>query len=153
MLDYETKTLIGVVDALELFGLCLRKRDSWTSPAYRSDPRRRSYAWELVNCGMPYSPRDWTEEALTAADRQRFTRAVDRLCKQRLLVRVERFCHRLTHLQLTPRGLAVGIRVAEKIGEAVDLRAVKKALAVCEWATKEHREALAALRPKEAPAP
>ena len=153
MLDYETKTLIGVIDALELFGLCLRKRNSWTSPAYRSDPRRRSYAWELVNCGMPYSPRDWTDQELTASDRQRFTRAVERLCRLTLLVRVARFGNRTTHLQLTPRGLTVGVKVAETIGEAVDLRSVKKALAVCEWATKEHREALAALRPKEAPAP
>jgi hypothetical protein len=152
MIDHEIEIMTAILIRLDVLGTDLRDGKWWTQGFYRNDPRSRGLTYEIVHYGIPYRPRDWLDAAPTALDRQHFCRALTRLCALKLIVRVERFGNRTTHLQITPKGLTVGLRVLEKIGETVDLDAIKAALEIVAWATPEHHAALAAVRPQEAPA-
>ena len=101
-IDYESETLKAVVLDLLCFGEDLRRGKSYTAPGYRNDPRQQTYASEVIRFGLRYAPGEW-QKGLTAAEREGFSRGVKHLERLRLVVPVERYGKRLTHLQPTPR--------------------------------------------------
>ncbi len=149
-IDYESETLKAVVLDLLCFGEDLRRGKSYTAPGYRNDPRQQTYASEVIRFGLRYAPGEW-QKGLTAAEREGFSRGVKHLERLRLVVPVERYGKRLTHLQPTPRGLEIGVKLLQRAGEFPNLQAIDAALEVMAWATPEHRAAVAALRQEARP--
>jgi hypothetical protein len=148
-LDHQAIILTEALSALDDWGGGLLSRkadDSWWK-----DFDDQPFPFEMRHLGIPYEPKEWLDRPLTESERQGFSRGVKQLALLGLVVPVARYGSRLSHVRLTPRGLAVAIRVVRAKGTEPDLRNIAKALKTSEWATAKHLAATKAAARQEAP--
>jgi hypothetical protein len=139
-LDYQQEILDWTLASLNAWGTALDRQgpDDWWAQGWNSARDDRP-TFQLAQFGAKYDPAGWLERSLNQAERQAFSRAVKELDHLGLIVPIYRHGSRLSHIQLTPKGLIVALKL---IG-AEDLAGIRVALTTAKWATPAH---LAAIR-------
>jgi hypothetical protein len=136
--DYESAILYWVLIGLDVWGHDLASRGVSARWAKETGDGPAS---QLRHHGVRYEPAMWAKYDAapppTVAARKAYSRAVLSLEELRLVVAV-RSSGRTTHLQLTPRGVAVGLRLHRDIRP----KDVAAALKAAKWAGKQHVAAI-----------
>jgi hypothetical protein len=144
-LDYEALILEDLVANLDGWGQSLRENkpsDSWARMFHSDNPAQQLRDW-----GCRYDSESFAfGHDVTAADRMGFTRAARNLAGLHLVVVIRRRGSRVSHLQITPKGLDMGVRLVRSQGGKPDLGNLALALATSRWATSEHLAAVEALK-------
>ena len=134
-MNFPNAVLVHVLAELDAFGEAIRDHKSWASKRAQTDGRTRWPAYQIRNFGIPYRPSEWVDYPLSNAKHQGFSRAVKRLEADGMMATVRGQEGRLTHLQLTPTGLALAL---ESAPSSADVDAIGRALEVTVWSTSEH---------------
>ena len=142
-MDAESEILTATIAGLEAWGQALRHLDAgdrsyWWARAFHSNNPAEQYREH----GVPYRPTLWVESELDTAQRQALSRAVRSLSNLGLIVAVRQNGSRVSHIQPTPKGLQMAIKLVVQQGHMPDTKAVAIALRTSGWATDEHLAAL-----------
>jgi hypothetical protein len=87
--------------------------------------------------GVPYEPTKWTNDELSQAERKACSRAARRLADTGLVRRrVEANRDRVTHLQLTRKGVETALAI---VGDRADRSAVMEGLNRTTWGRRSSR--------------
>ena len=133
--DVQAETLYWLIVSLDAFGQAL----------LRNDPQLDRWAhFHNTECkvfGPRYDPAGWWSAdhgQIGPAERQAFSRAAKSLETLGLVTLIRRHGSRLSHVRPTPKGLAVGLRLAPEASRA----AIRAAIQTAEWGTSDHLDAL-----------
>ncbi len=132
---------------VEILHWCLVSLDAWGEALRRNDRHldRWAFYYSLPTkiYGVGYDPKTWWEcdnGPIGPAERQGFSRGAKALEAAGLLVLIRQHGTRLSHVQPTPKGLQVALR----LNPEADRKNVAKAIRTAAWGTKAHVAAIKA---------
>jgi hypothetical protein len=143
--DHEAEILIAIIAELDTWGHALqsdRPQHKWARMFYADNPAEQLQRWGVPNHAEIFA----IGKELTQADRMSFSRSIRRLAGLRLILPIRRHNSRVSHLQITPRGLELGVRLLRQNGAEPDLENITTALKATRWATPEHLSTLETLK-------